>query len=118
MRINSIVLRIGQAGRVVLIAGVGLGPAAGASAFEATSAQREACTPDAFRLCGSEIPDVGRVTACMSANKALLSAPCRAVFESAKLERAAPPPHRVHARKSVAAYAHNRQPSRHHMARS
>jgi hypothetical protein len=118
MRINRIALRIGQAGRVVLIAGVCLSPVAGALAFQPTSAQREACTPDAFRLCGSEIPDVGRVTACMSANKALLSAPCRAVFESAKLDRPAPPRHRVHARKSAAAYAHNRQPSRHHMVRS
>jgi hypothetical protein len=27
--------------------------------------QRRLCTGDVFRLCSSEIPDVGRITACM-----------------------------------------------------
>jgi hypothetical protein len=118
MSFDRIALLIGQAGRIILIAGIGLSPFTSALAFEPTSAQRQACTPDAFRLCGSEIPDVGRVTACMSAKKALLSAPCRAVFESARLEHAAPPSHQAHTRKTASAYAHNRQPPRHHLARS
>ncbi len=45
-----------------------------------TPEQEQACTADAFRLCSSEIPDVGRVTACMVAKKSQLSPPCRAQF--------------------------------------
>ncbi|KWV52604.1 hypothetical protein AS156_10075 [Bradyrhizobium macuxiense] len=44
--------------------------------------QQQACTPDAFRLCNSEIPDVDRVTACMIRNRELLSPPCKAFFRS------------------------------------
>lgn len=45
-----------------------------------TPEQEQACTPDAMRLCSSEIPDVTRVTACMIRNKAQLSPACKAVF--------------------------------------
>jgi hypothetical protein len=45
-----------------------------------TPEQEQACTGDAFRLCSAEIPDVGRVTACMVAKKSQLSPPCRAQF--------------------------------------
>ena len=45
-----------------------------------TPEQEQACTGDAFRLCSAEIPDVGRVTACMVAKKSQLSPPCRAHF--------------------------------------
>jgi hypothetical protein len=45
-----------------------------------TAEQEQACSGDAFRLCSSEIPDVGRVTACMVARKSELSPPCRAQF--------------------------------------
>ena len=45
-----------------------------------TPEQEQACTGDAFRLCSAEIPDVGRVTACMVAKKSQLSSPCRAHF--------------------------------------
>jgi len=47
-----------------------------------TPEQQQACTPDAFRLCGDAIPDVDRVTACMIARKALLSPGCRVYFRS------------------------------------
>ena len=47
---------------------------------EATPDQQEACTPDAFRLCGPEIPDVDRITACMIRNRAQLSPACRVFF--------------------------------------
>ncbi len=49
---------------------------------QGTEAQRMACTPDVFRLCGSEIPDRDRIVGCLRQNIALLSRPCRAVFES------------------------------------
>ena len=45
-----------------------------------TPEQEQACTGDAFRLCGPEIPDVDRVTACMVRNKSQLSPGCRAHF--------------------------------------
>jgi hypothetical protein len=47
-----------------------------------TPEQEQACTSDAFRLCGSEIPNVDRVTACMVRNKSQLSPACRAQFRS------------------------------------
>ena len=46
-----------------------------------TDEQRAACTPDVFRLCGSEIPDVSRITACMMQKRASLSTGCRAVMD-------------------------------------
>lgn len=63
---------------------VSLAVAANADAedYRGTFAQRMACTPDVFRLCGSEIPDVGRIVACLRQNETQLGAPCRAVFES------------------------------------
>jgi len=47
-----------------------------------TQEEQQACQPDAFRLCGSEIPDVDRVTACMIANKSQLSPQCRVFFRA------------------------------------
>jgi hypothetical protein len=57
-----------------------------------TDAQRMACTPDVFRLCGAEIPDRDRIVSCLRHNTALLSQPCRAVFEpnAANAPRGAP----------------------------
>ena len=55
-------------------------------AFAYTPEQQQACTPDAMRLCGSYIPDVDRITACMIARKSQLSPECRRYF------RPDPPP--------------------------
>lgn len=49
-------------------------------AQQGTEAQREACTPDAFRLCTSAMPDSGRVESCLRAAGPRLSAACAAVF--------------------------------------
>jgi hypothetical protein len=38
---------------------------------------RQACTPDAMRLCNEFIPDEGRVKACMMAKRRQLSIECR-----------------------------------------
>ena len=46
-----------------------------------TPAQRRACTPDVYRLCAGEIPNVAAITACLRRQKASLSEACRAVFE-------------------------------------
>ena len=45
-----------------------------------TPEQQQACSDDAFRLCGPEIPDVDRVTACMVSKKEQLSPGCRVFF--------------------------------------
>jgi hypothetical protein len=47
-----------------------------------TQEEQQACQPDAFRLCSSEIPDVDRVTACMIARKSQLSPECRRFFRA------------------------------------
>jgi hypothetical protein len=41
-----------------------------------------ACTPDVWRLCGDQIPDVNRIVACLRQNTPQLSGSCRAVFQS------------------------------------
>jgi hypothetical protein len=46
-----------------------------------TPEQRAACAPDAFRLCGSYIPDPDQVEACLRQQKSALSDACRSVFE-------------------------------------
>ena len=52
-----------------------------ASAGLATPEQRRACTPDVYRLCAGEIPNVRAITNCLRRQKANLSEACRAVFE-------------------------------------
>jgi hypothetical protein len=47
----------------------------------ATPEQRRACTPDVYRLCAGELPNVRAITACLRRQKASLSDACRAVFE-------------------------------------
>ncbi len=44
--------------------------------------EEQACTPDAFRLCSSEIPDEVRITACMERQKASLSPACKVFFQA------------------------------------
>src|SRR3981189_220708 len=50
--------------------------------YRGTMEQQMACTPDVFRLCGEQIPDVNRIVACLRQNTPQLSGPCRAVFDS------------------------------------
>jgi hypothetical protein len=47
---------------------------------QGTEREREACTPDVFRLCGAYIPDADRITACLRSNGPRLSGPCYDVF--------------------------------------
>jgi hypothetical protein len=51
-----------------------------AAAQQWTPQQRAACEPDAMRLCNQYVPDVQRVSACMSHYRRYLSPACRAVF--------------------------------------
>lgn len=55
---------------------LGLAPAAA----QGTPEQRAACEGDAMRLCSEFVPDVQRVTACMSQKRRYLSPRCRVYF--------------------------------------
>ncbi len=52
-----------------------------ASATPGTPEQKRACTPDVYRLCPGEIPNVRAITACLRRQKERLSDACRAVFD-------------------------------------
>jgi len=60
-----------------------LASAGSASAFQGTPEQRRACTPDVYRLCAGEIPNVRAITACLRRNRSSLSEACRTVFDQA-----------------------------------
>ena len=57
--------------------------ATAAQAQQGTPEQRRACTPDVYRLCAGEIPNVRAITACLRRNRSSLSEACRAVFDQA-----------------------------------
>jgi hypothetical protein len=68
-----------------LILAIGLSAALVSGAARAyTPEQQQACSGDAFRLCGDAIPDVDRVTACMMARRAQLSPGCRVYFRASE----------------------------------
>jgi hypothetical protein len=71
---NRTTSKITSVALIVLTLGVGEALA------QATTAQQEACRPDVFRLCGSDIPDVGRIVACLRGNESRLSAACHQVM--------------------------------------
>ena len=50
--------------------------------YRGTWEQQMACTPDVWRLCSEQVPDVSRIVACLRQNTPQLSNGCRAVFES------------------------------------
>jgi hypothetical protein len=57
--------------------------AAGSAHAVGTPEQRRACTPDVYRLCAGEIPNVRAITACLRRQRASLSEACRAAFDQA-----------------------------------
>ena len=95
-----------RTGRIALAVALSIGGivaqgAAFAEEYRGTMEQQMACTPDVWRLCSSEIPDVNRIVACLQQNSPQLSSGCRAVFQSnnqvqpqqpVPRNRAAPPP--------------------------
>jgi hypothetical protein len=89
-------------GKLALVAFISLAASIGTRAEEGTEEQRDACTPDAFRLCASEIPDIPRITACMEANKERLSPRCRVFFEPAGTNTQKPRPTNMRHRKKPA----------------
>jgi hypothetical protein len=70
-------------GLAIAIGGVAvLQTPASAQQYRGTAEQQMACTPDVWRLCGAEIPDVDRIVACLRANTPQLSPGCRAAFDT------------------------------------
>jgi hypothetical protein len=68
--------------RFAMMVSVALALIASSTAGRAfTAEQQRLCTGDAFRLCGSEIPNLERITLCMRQRIAELSQGCRSVFE-------------------------------------
>jgi hypothetical protein len=65
---------------LALPAGLLLG-SLGAASAQGESA-REACTPDAMRLCNEFIPDEARVKSCMLSKRSQLSEACRLAMRS------------------------------------
>jgi hypothetical protein len=51
-----------------------------AKAASGTPEERDACTPDVYRLCNAEIPDEKRIVECLKKNRKLLSPACHKVF--------------------------------------
>ena len=54
----------------------------GAAFAQGTMQQQDACRPDVFRLCGSYIPNVGAIVACLRGNEPRLSEACHQVMFS------------------------------------
>jgi hypothetical protein len=70
--------------RLAAAIGLGLTLVSATSAFAiGTPEQRRACTPDVYRLCAGEIPNVGAITACLQRHKGVLSSACRAAMDGA-----------------------------------
>jgi hypothetical protein len=78
MRAHRILLSLA----ISLVGGIAVQNPAFSQEYQGTLEQQMACTPDVFRLCGAQIPDVNRIVACLQQNTAQLSGPCRAVFDS------------------------------------
>ena len=82
---NAILVRFSLSRRrwvaAALSVSLALASSASALAEPGTPAQRKACTPDVYRLCAGEIPNVRAITACLRRQKDSLSEACKAVFE-------------------------------------
>jgi hypothetical protein len=59
--------------------------AAPLTAFAQSQEDQAACTPDVMRLCQQDIPDAGRIVACLVRSKQQLSPACFGVFNRARI---------------------------------
>ena len=93
----------------LLLGGLSVATARSISA-EGTAEARQACTPDAMRLCSEFIPDAARVKACMLRKRGQLSAACRIAM------RGGVPRHHGATRRGVPRHRHRvrRVHPRHH----
>src|SRR6516165_12392777 len=82
MGAHRIMLRFIPELSVGILLAVGSMQAASAEEYRGTMEQQMACTPDVWRLCGDQIPNVGRIVACLQQNTPRLSPGCRAALEA------------------------------------
>jgi hypothetical protein len=73
--------RIFMSFAIVMGCGITIQSTAFSQEYRGTWEQQMACTPDVWRLCGAQVPDVDRIVACLRRNTPQLSGQCRAVFE-------------------------------------
>jgi hypothetical protein len=59
----------------IIVGGIG-------AASAQSEAVKQACTPDAMRLCQEFIPDRVKITHCMMSKRSQISAPCLAAMRS------------------------------------
>jgi hypothetical protein len=64
----------------IIVALIALTLSGSAALAQSTMTQQDACRPDVFRLCGSYIPDVGQIVACLRGNESRLSEACHQVM--------------------------------------
>jgi hypothetical protein len=69
-------------GLALLIGGWIIHSPASAQEYRGTAQQQMACTPDVWRLCSDQIPNVGQIVACLQQNTPRLSPGCRAALET------------------------------------
>jgi hypothetical protein len=97
MRMQRIVLSFTiAAGTAAIVA------PASSQEYRGTWEQQMACTPDVWRLCSDQVPDVGRIVACLRQNTPQLSNNCRAVFESQANAQKPPPVGRTPQQQQIA----------------
>lgn len=82
MRMRRIALDVALGIAISIGAGIAVQNAAVSQEYRGTLEQQLACTPDVFRLCSEQVPDVNRIVACLRQNTPQLSESCRSVFES------------------------------------
>src|SRR2546423_7115769 len=66
---------------ISIACGMAVENAAFSQDYRGTWKQQMACTPDVWRLCSAQVPDVNRIVACLQRNSQQLSGACRAVIE-------------------------------------
>lgn len=66
---------------VSLVASAAMAATASKSAQSLEDRRQAACYGDVQRLCGKDVPDVAKVTACMEGKRKLVSAPCSAMWD-------------------------------------
>ena len=66
--------------KLVLIVALGMASMGTGPAFAQSQEDQTACTPDVMRLCQQDIPDHGRIVACLVRSRLQLSPACSVVF--------------------------------------
>jgi hypothetical protein len=78
---NNTFTKLRQAGLMLAVAFTVSVASSPSFAFTPTAEGKALCTGDAYRLCSAEFPSIPKITSCMVAKKAQLSAPCRAYID-------------------------------------